>query len=359
MIGCYYYYKLTPPKPEQKLAHPQTPKKVFTDFSDSYIERVKPPVVFELDPIKVKSIEAMKTILKLSVKDYDAVILKFTQSADEIVSPKVLYQRLSASSNDANEFAKVITNDPILAAKILRIVNSSAYGLRNPITNIKHAVVYLGVNIVKNLTVMASVNKIKPSDDPMVNESYKKFWVSGFIASMLAQRVGQAMGFEEPPKLATTALLTFIGNIAYLNSFPVLAEKYMNCVTLFDRLKAEVNLNQVHAAAVGGELARHWELPESICQHILKSYDLATTTPGSVDSSHREDVLLYACCRLGELVAFKGLTGFSDATFEDYNELDLYYIHYHLQAAQMDNFYKVISQPSIQKELLSIQNLLG
>jgi HD-like signal output (HDOD) protein len=51
------------------------------------------------------------------------------------------------------ELVHVIDKDPVLTVKILKVVNSAYYSLPKQITSINHAVVFLGFNTIKNLTL--------------------------------------------------------------------------------------------------------------------------------------------------------------------------------------------------------------
>jgi HD-like signal output (HDOD) protein len=53
-----------------------------------------------------------------------------------------------ASPDDLN---RVISLDPVLAGKVLRLVNSAYYSLRTPVQSLTRAVMLLGINTVKNL----------------------------------------------------------------------------------------------------------------------------------------------------------------------------------------------------------------
>lgn len=55
------------------------------------------------------------------------------------------------------DIAKIVEQDVAISAKILQIVNSAFFGLAQPITNIKSAVSYLGMNTLKNLVLAVEV----------------------------------------------------------------------------------------------------------------------------------------------------------------------------------------------------------
>ena len=60
----------------------------------------------------------------------------------------------------AQDLHKVISNDPALCSRILKVVNSSFYGLPGQIGSINRAIVMLGLNAVKNIAIAASLAKL-------------------------------------------------------------------------------------------------------------------------------------------------------------------------------------------------------
>jgi HD-like signal output (HDOD) protein len=60
----------------------------------------------------------------------------------------------------AADLNKVISNDPALGARILKVVNSAFYGLPGQIGSINRAIVLLGLNAVKNIAIAASLAKL-------------------------------------------------------------------------------------------------------------------------------------------------------------------------------------------------------
>lgn len=64
-----------------------------------------------------------------------------------------LQERLRDPSCGMDEVARVVESDAATVASVLRTVNSAAFGVRYPISNIQQAVVYLGANMLRNLVI--------------------------------------------------------------------------------------------------------------------------------------------------------------------------------------------------------------
>src|SRR3954463_10475687 len=75
-------------------------------------------------------------------------------------------QRILELTRDINcspkELVAVIEKDPVIAIKILRIVNSAYFSLPSKITSINQSVVYLGLNTLKNLALNFSTIGMLP-----------------------------------------------------------------------------------------------------------------------------------------------------------------------------------------------------
>ena len=63
-------------------------------------------------------------------------------------------------SSTAAQLHKIVSHDPALVTRILKVVNSAFYGLPGQIGSIDRAIVLLGLNAVKNLAVAASLGQL-------------------------------------------------------------------------------------------------------------------------------------------------------------------------------------------------------
>lgn len=76
----------------------------------------------------------------------------------------------------AQDLHKVVSNDPALCSRILKVVNSSFYGLPGQIGSINRAIVMLGLNAVKNIAIAASMSKLFKGGDLTPQFSAKHLW---------------------------------------------------------------------------------------------------------------------------------------------------------------------------------------
>jgi len=71
-----------------------------------------------------------------------------------------IIQIVEDPKSTAQDLHKVVSHDPALCSRILKVVNSSFYGLPGQIGSINRAIVMLGLNAVKNIAIAASMSKL-------------------------------------------------------------------------------------------------------------------------------------------------------------------------------------------------------
>lgn len=101
----------------------------------------------------------------------------------------------------AADLKAVVEADPALGMRVLRMVNSAAYGVRTPVTNLQQAISYLGFNQVRNLALTASVSALfKKKDEKYGTYQRSMLWrhqVSVGVCARLVARRCKLPNFEE------------------------------------------------------------------------------------------------------------------------------------------------------------------
>lgn len=100
----------------------------------------------------------------------------------------------------AQDLHKVISTDPALCSRILKVVNSSFYGLPGQIGSINRAIVMLGLNAVKNIAIAASLAKLFRGGDLTPRFSARSLWnhsnASAAACKVLAETLKLGLGDE-------------------------------------------------------------------------------------------------------------------------------------------------------------------
>lgn len=115
---------------------------------------------------------------------------------DEISSLPDVAMRVIEVANDsaagAQELKAVMEGDVSLSARVLRLVNSAAYGLRERVTNLQMAIAYLGFRQIRNLALTATISDLFKDDRPVGSYRRSALWRHlvgvGIASRMIAMR---------------------------------------------------------------------------------------------------------------------------------------------------------------------------
>jgi HD-like signal output (HDOD) protein len=75
-----------------------------------------------------------------------------------VVAIKVM-KLIESEKATAEELAKIVASDPAVAARVLKISNSSFYGCKRQIQTLSSAIMILGFSTLRSLVVAASVKQ--------------------------------------------------------------------------------------------------------------------------------------------------------------------------------------------------------
>ena len=268
---------------------------------------------------------------------------------------------LSRNILEPKELFDIIKTDPQLVAKIITIVNSPLYGVRKPITNINHAIIFLGVVQVKNIATQFVLEKTVAFVSRRQELAYKRIWSACFLASSISLILAKELNFENAAEISTRCLLSYIGDISILAAKPELANIYLDNAALYNRVKQSQTLIGTNAAIVGSLLAKEWKLPSEIVSSIANSL---TPLTGKLDTSLpaeqlSEVILCYYACRLADTLIFEqngGTTEIQELSFESTGKLEFYYAKKLINFAKLDAVNTAISATAFKRkvsELLS------
>ncbi|HLP83487.1 MAG TPA: HDOD domain-containing protein [Phycisphaerales bacterium] len=108
------------------------------------------------------------------------------------VTVKVV-ELVESPKSTAQDLHKVISTDPALCSRILKVVNSSFYGLPGQVGSINRAIVMLGLNAVKNIAIAASMAKLFRGGDIGPSFSGRELWAHCNITAATAKMIAGSL----------------------------------------------------------------------------------------------------------------------------------------------------------------------
>ncbi|MBN2466914.1 MAG: HDOD domain-containing protein [Deltaproteobacteria bacterium] len=201
-------------------------------------------------------------------------IERIMNSLDKLPTLPTIYTKLSrllhAPDSTARMISDAIAEDQVVAAKVLKLANSSFYGFAKRIGTLQHAVVILGMNEIKTLVLATSV--VKTFHDYKSGHTFdvQEFWEHSLACATASRVLAEAGRLSSPEEVFAGGLLHDIGKLIYALFFSedfacVMEEVENNEMPI---ITAEKKIMGLSHADVGRALAVKWNLPEGIVKMI-------------------------------------------------------------------------------------------
>lgn len=197
-----------------------------------------------------------------------------------------LQEMLENPHHSSMDLGKVISQDPDLTARLLKIVNSSFYGYAGRIDTINRAVTVIGISELLVLILGASsvmtFNKIPGS---LINMA--DFWRHSVYCGVVAKQLAKRCHVLHHERLFVAGLLHDVGKLILCMKLPekmriVLAQAYDNEVPSYEIEKNEFGFDH---AELGGLLLKTWQLPDSLCQAISYHHQPSAAESPSIEAA--------------------------------------------------------------------------
>jgi diguanylate cyclase (GGDEF)-like protein len=166
---------------------------------------------------------------------------------------------------DVDEISDIISMDPPLSAKVLRLVNSSFYNLPSKITSVHHSIKMLGLNSVKNIALGFSlVNNFQSKKSNGFD--YTRFWKNSLVGAISAKLLTEKLN---PQLLDNAFFMGLLQNIGILTLGHCVPSQYNLVLSEMEKASSESQdaedfiLGYNHQE-IGEYLMKSWGLPETL-----------------------------------------------------------------------------------------------
>lgn len=189
--------------------------------------------------------------------------------------PTVVTQLMRLIDDDrssAKNLETFLRQDQALTARLLKIVNSSFFGLRNKISSIPQAIVIIGFNSLKNLVLAASTSKLFQGACPAYGYQENGLWMHSFMSAEWSKQIAIKTGIkpQEAEDLFVAGLLHDVGKLILAN--------YVNadCKEMIaklmenngDLLATEDAIFGIDHAEIGSKVAQKWNFSKKLASII-------------------------------------------------------------------------------------------
>ena len=181
---------------------------------------------------------------------------------------------VDSPSYSARSVGEIVSRDTDLSARLLRLVNSSFFGLRSQVDTISRAIAIVGTNELRNLVMATTAARVFtgiPSD--LVDMHI--FWRHAIATGVIGRELALRCNVLHSERLFVMGMLHDIGRLVI---YITLADKARDILLITggnDWLLPETErdvLGFTHME-VGAELLRKWNLPDALIAVVGEHHD--------------------------------------------------------------------------------------
>lgn len=191
------------------------------------------------------------------------------KNPDAIPSLPDNFHKIILSINDPDtdmqEIGGLISSDIGLTTKVLRLVNSSYFGLSGQVATISHALNILGLGPLSTLVLASElISKFKEIPEGFVTT--ESFWSHSVASGIAARQIGILKNFGNEEILYIAGMIHDIGSLVIYKEYPEQAKKALTQCNEWgiNLVNAEKSALGYDHAQVGGALTERWMLPSII-----------------------------------------------------------------------------------------------
>lgn len=164
-----------------------------------------------------------------------------------------------------------VSHDPILTAKLLKVVNSAYFGLSRKVDSIQQSVVYVGINTIKNLAISAAAMGSLPRTNK-AGLNMEDFWSHSVVTAVVTKLLAEKLAVPKTDQAAyfISGLLHDIGQLIFSQAQP---EAYLEILAEANKMQRplheiEQEVFGIDHAALGALLAERWQLSQNMVDAI-------------------------------------------------------------------------------------------
>lgn len=207
------------------------------------------------------------------------------------VAAKIL-ELLNSFDIEMDVLVDMILSDQVLAARVIKVVNSPLYRPAHEINSIRHALTYLGFRHIRDTVITCSIIDIFRGKDGAFD--VRTFWEHSFGVGIVSRIIAQRIRYADTEKAYLSGIIHDIGEV-FLSYY--LKDDFQKILELLETepqrmIDAEERLLGTTHCHIGLCIARKWNFPQEYCDVIEHHH-----TPSEIFT----DPLLVAIVNLADL----------------------------------------------------------
>ena len=206
-----------------------------------------------------------------------------------------------SGTNSTDELAAIIATDPMMAATVLRRVNSAFYGMRRQVSDLKKAVFLLGFEVVSNLVLTASFLRLADMvSSRAARQLFADLMQLSLGSAMYGHLIAQELELRDPASAYSAGLMHTCGRVVMLFNFGDEYTKMCRPGTAkpFPDASMERSVIGIDHAVASGLAMTEWQMPDELVQVVS-----CLEAPGRLEDIELRETAL--CVSVGVSATFQ------------------------------------------------------
>ena len=187
--------------------------------------------------------------------------------------PTIYYKLVDALSNTSTtikDLSNLVSTDIALSFKLLKIVNSSIYGLSTKVNSIDKAIFHLGLRELKNIILSTKIIEVFSDINSNSKFDLVEFWKHSIAVGTISRIIAQELGQKNLDEYLLSGITHDIGKLVLIK---ILGSEYNVVFILMEKenislLEAEQKILGITHQEIGLKLAESWNLDKNILNVI-------------------------------------------------------------------------------------------
>jgi len=216
-------------------------------------------------------------------------IVTLLEDIEGLVSPPQvcmhLFELIHAPNTSASEISGVVSVDPNLTARLLRMANSSFYNFSRKIDTVTRAVTVIGINdlyqLVLSISAVKSFNRI-----PNELVSMEIFWQHSVYTALLARALATRADVLHPERLFVAGLMHDLGSLVMYHQQPASMRDILLIADGDEEVlyQAELEKFNYSHAGVAAHMMKQWQLPVTLIDAIQWHHQPEQATDSGIEA---------------------------------------------------------------------------
>ncbi len=213
----------------------------------------------------------------LSQEEYGKKAEELIKSVGIPAQPQIVMdvnEEINNPNVDLRRISELVSKDVAMSAKLLKIINSAFFGLREEVDSIDRALSLLGLRNFNNIILASSLREALGGHDPVI----EKFWNHSMATATICSKIARKIAFQSVDQAYIAGLFHDCGIPLLMKKFPdytQIADYALSVVpteSLVGKSKSIIGIENerfdTHHCAVGYLIAKSWRLSDAVTQSI-------------------------------------------------------------------------------------------